>query len=188
MAAGIPVYKLVRTLAHIYVYRLDVKAYKVKVVLRFLNVQCNKYFRRLARVGAPNDDLRTARLVATCTYSLNAFAHAMDRDFAHPSPEQIDHAQRVGETFLASYSALARHFLEQRRLLFKLRQKLHYLEHIILDQYPLLNPRACQNWLDEDWVGKVMRTAGMTHPLSMPISTLLRLRLGYASVWNQLRQ
>ena len=68
--------------------------------------------------------------------------------------------QAVGSAFLASYEHLAQEALQRGEKLFKLRPKIHQLDHIITDSTRRRSGRnygwdTC--WYDEDWVKYAMK-------------------------------
>ena len=57
--------------------------------------------------------------------------------------------------YRTSYNELACWALDQQRLLYPVRPKMHQFEHICLDVAPLINPRFVQCIMDEDLMRRV---------------------------------
>ena len=72
-----------------------------------------------------------------------------------------DTLEVLGFAFLRVFLSMARGSLEQHKLLFKVRPKLHLLCHVFRSKR-LVNPARYSTWMDEDFLRKASRTMGLT--------------------------
>ena len=158
--------------------RLDMKAYKTKIVLRFICEEVGIW-----AIGGEG----STRVLNSCVFGLCDLVHRLDTGGIVLSADDAAAAQRSGKLFLRSYSFLASEALAEGRALFKLRPKIHYLSHVIYDCLPTLNPRFAQNFLDEDFVGKVVKAAALCHPRTVPLRCLQRIKFAYIRHWRRAR-
>ena len=94
--------------------------------------------------------------LAACTWSAQVFSGCLMNGGLFLTPGERNTALSTGRLFLSSYLRLCNEALENEELLFKMRPKYHYLEHL-LDQLAVpgdavRNPAAAATFMDEDWV------------------------------------
>jgi hypothetical protein len=121
-------------------------------------------------------------------WAFSALISAWDK--SGPILRGNEHAAALdfGTRFLTSYENLAGWALSCNTPLFKLRPKTHYATHLIYDSMRLINPRVTSNFMDEDFIGKVVKTAALTHPRTMPLRCLERLLYEYNRQWNRIQR
>lgn len=94
-------------------------------------------------------------------------------------------AQESGRIFLLSFAAMARHYIDIGEARYKLRPKLHYIDHILENLTNRQNPRVLSNFLDEDFMGKIVKLARKQHR-SCVISRTLQLYLVHVRrLWRE---
>ncbi|CAE7241970.1 unnamed protein product [Symbiodinium sp. CCMP2592] len=135
-----------------------VKASKARVLLAFT---CH-FDMALDQEGANSHALLRQRMVWNLDSALSIFGTASR---PHAATSDVHLGCRRFTTFLLSYQKLALNALQQQRLLFKLRPKLHYLQHLILDtQQTELNAMAMSNFGDEDHMKVLKSVSHACHP------------------------
>ena len=83
----------------------------------------------------------------------------------HLDPEQALEGCWLFRTFLLTYQHLASASHRNGWLLFKLRPKLHYSDHLIEETLATrLNPMALANFEDESFMKHMKAVAAATHP------------------------
>lgn len=86
-----------------------------------------------------------------------------------------------------SYVALAKGAVERRELIWPLRPKLHALCHVISGvQADCRNPKYFACFLDEDFLGKVVRVAAKCHRTTVCRAVLQRYLVRMARRWQGL--
>ena len=157
----------------------------MKLVLKWIEHEVVKWERRTARSEDGGTHDGEARLVVCCMHAFNAFCSTADMMGPHPDESGGILGSRYGETFVLSYQHLAARSLNSGMCLFKLRPKTHYLTHVVYDTFRKYNPKKTSTWMDEDFMGKVTKVAGMCHPRTVSLRTLERMRVQYAYVWRR---
>ena len=160
------------------------KAYTVKIVLRWLNHEANKHSRRQVR-AVGQDAAHEASLLASCTFAFNEFVHVMDENGPHLHVSAKQRGKTMGTFFLQLYQLLASRAVGRGRALFKIRPKTHYLSHLVYDVLPKFNPRRRANRMDEDFMGKATKVASLCHPRMVPLRSFQRMQLQYADTWSK---
>ena len=109
-----------------------------------------------------------SRVRASMLYSLDASLSVCGAgNRPHLWNEQKLEACWLLRTFLLAYQHLASLALRERRLLYKLRPKLHYTDHLERETYfSGLNPMQVANFEDESFMGHMKHTVAATHPRS----------------------
>lgn len=112
----------------------------------------------------------------------------MDRNGPAIVGAELAEFLHAGDVFFMSYGKLVGIVFAQGRPLFALRCKHHYSMHLVYDQTRIMNGRCASNFMDEDFVGKAVKVAALTHPRNMPRRTLQRLLYVYRSSWDRKRK
>jgi hypothetical protein len=97
--------------------------------------------------------------------------------------EQGDEAYKLGRTHLESYVKLTALAMASHALRWKVRPKMHYLDHCMRDVRCLLNPRFFQCFLEEDSMGRVARLSAQVHRTVVGTRTLMRYSILLAVRW-----
>ena len=67
------------------------------------------------------------------------------------SRQETDESIALGRLWLQAYQKLAHESQSSQRLLWRIRPKLHYCDHLLSHtQATMANPEAYANWIDED--------------------------------------
>ena len=134
------------------------------------------------------EDLCHAQLRATMAWCLSG---ALSLWYQGPRPtltqEQAERSAWLGRRHLRCYAKLALGALESKRLLYKLRPKHHYMEHL-LDEVERLhrNPMAQSNFIDEDNM-KILKLVSLAcHPRTVKTTWARRYILKKAMCWLRL--
>ncbi|CAE7313361.1 unnamed protein product [Symbiodinium sp. CCMP2592] len=97
------------------------------------------------------------------------------------SPADTEAVVESGYAFLMRYSALVRKCYDRSLSLFKLRPKIHYLNHVFLRTYQewlsngsAINPFAEATFMSEDFVGRAARVSRRVSPRAVAVKTLQR--------------
>jgi len=159
---------------------LDVKAAYIKLFIMFLASE-------LYYASTSGDE--ELCIANACIYHLAQFISVLSQSSMWLSEPQADLAMHHGLSFLYVYRSLAARAikLEQRR--YKLRPKLHYLHHTILEL-----PITRQNhffatcFLDEDFMGKVKALASKCHRTTVVVRCMQRYLMLLGVRWIALRK
>ena len=140
---------------------------------------------KIARSDRPIVDLQHAQLRATMVWNLSAALSIWYRG-SRPTltQEQAEQSAEFGRNHLRTYALLALKAAESERLLYKLRPKHHYMEHL-LDEVERLhrNPMAQSNFLDEDNM-KVLKGVSLAcHPRTVKTTWARRYILKKTTLW-----
>jgi hypothetical protein len=125
--------------------------------------------------------------VSTCVWALAHALWTLDMAGWMLTEEEADQFVDSGNLFLACYVHLAADAVRQGRRTFKLRPKLHAFHHIVLrieTRQSLQNPRFHQNFMDEDFVGRMCKLARSTHQRTVAARSLQRWLLMLAVRWH----
>ena len=97
------------------------------------------------------------------------------------SSEHSEAVFQSGHAVLMRYSALVQKCYDRSLCLFKLRPKIHYLNHVFLRVYQewlrdgfAVNPLAEATFMSEDFVGKTARVSRRVSPRAVALKTLQR--------------
>jgi hypothetical protein len=136
----------------------------------------------------PAEDHCHAQLRATMVWNLSA---ALSIWYQGPRPkltqEQAEESVRLARVHLWCYAKLAEKALASKRLLYKVRPKHHYWEHM-LDEVERLhaNPMAQSNFIDEDNM-KVLKNVSLAcHARTVKTTWARRYVLKKAMCWLRL--
>ena len=156
--------------------QLQAKAYNTKVVLFFTAAEC-----LAAAVGAGSYEQQRA----TAVWGLASRLHLMGTADIIMTATEAEAACRAGHSYLVCYSNLARLCLHQRRCAYKVRPKMHYFQHMLLEMRATrINPRAVYCMHDEDFMGKISKIAAKVHRSTVAKMTLFRYRLLLCQRWG----
>jgi hypothetical protein len=130
----------------------------------------------LAQYPLLGTTLWAAHTFFTLQFQMRAFLPAAD----------LAQLGRIGRIFADGYETLAAQAMDAGQLLFRIRPKYHLVLHIILSvtaEHPCFrrsgrNPHCNAAWLDEDFIGKIMRIMAKTHPRTVQVDALVRWLAG----------
>ena len=93
---------------------------------------------------------------------------------------EMAEAHVLGQYFLRSYVALHQQYRNHCTFaLFNCRPKLHLLAHVVQDlSHSPRNRLVDAVWMDENWIGEIIRLARKTHAKKTHSSTLMRYTAG----------
>ena len=88
-----------------------------------------------------------------CTWAASLFSGCLSHAGTFMMAEERETALIAGQFFIHTYLLMANAALAADQLLFKVRPKIHYLQHL-LEQLQTCNrkPNFGATWMDEDWV------------------------------------
>ncbi len=156
---------------------LDAKAAHVKLYMMFL---ASELF--IATCALDDYELRT---VSVCMYHGAHMIHTMQSASFVLKPWESDLLYQHGTKFLITYRYLARLTLCVGKRRYRLRPKLHYIHHTLLDAltWPV-NPGFLTCFLDEDFMGKVKSIASKCHKRQVSARTLQRYKIILTRRWR----
>ena len=103
------------------------------------------------------------------------------------TPEIIQQVVTVGGFFQKCYLRLA---VQYQRfcpyLLFNVRPKFHLLTHFLCSCEKIRNPLCSSTWMDETWIGQIMKLASKCHKRTMQLTTLQRYYTGQRNKFGTL--
>ncbi len=100
----------------------------------------------------------------------------------------MERAPSSGRMFLLCYADMARYWnVDKGEARYKLRPKLHYIDHILEDLASRENPRLLSNFLDEDFMGKLVKLARMQHRSAVVPRTLQLYIAHIREMWRDHR-
>ena len=123
-------------------------------------------------------------LAATCLWALDSWIQITDSSGMILSEAQAEECMRLGRIHLKSDVSLAKTAFDAHVLRWKVRPKLHYLDHWFRAQVNLLNPRIFQCYGEEDLMGRVARLAAQVHRNVVGHRTLMRYCLLLSCRWH----
>eukprot|EP00969_Alexandrium_andersonii_P340743 15061149-Alexandrium_andersonii.AAC.1 len=105
-----------------------------------------------------------SQLRSTCANSLAMLVHTIDTAGMWMSPEQRSTAYTAGRRFLQTYQSLAAKNFEARVCNYKLRPKMHFFQHVVLNfKTSSANPKYHQTFMDEDMMGRLSKLYRRVH-------------------------
>ncbi|CAE7351165.1 unnamed protein product [Symbiodinium sp. CCMP2592] len=87
--------------------------------------------------------------------------------------------------FRASYNYCAYDACGRSKMLFKLRPKIHRLEHLVYDQTAVTCPLRTSTYGDEDMVGRIKMSAALCHPQGLGLQVLYRYAAYVGARWHR---
>ena len=157
----------------------DAKAAQIKMVLLFLADET-----ALAVSSELHTDDEIA-LAAGCFCALAAWIHCLDHAGIILTDRQKSNCLHYGRVHLQMYKALALRAVETGAKRWKVRPKMHYLDHTMREVQSGLNPRFFQCFLDEDYIGKIIRIASRCHRSKISINVLRRYMVLLEQRWSR---
>lgn len=107
---------------------------------------------------------REHKLRAWCIFGLSDALFVFDKAGVLLTQEEADRAFRSGRTCLVTWQELACLAIDKGETNYKLRPKGHYVDHILHDMHKSReNPRVLSNFMDEDFIGKIVAQAKQQH-------------------------
>lgn len=129
------------------------------------------------------------QVLATSCYGLQRATEIMDRGSLVFSSEEAIEASSWLFGHLETYHWLAAYFYERRHLLFKVRCKTHYLQHVAEDILQLrLNPCLFHTWDEESFLGKIKCFAVRCHGATCSQRVFMRYLLCMSIFLEDLRK
>lgn len=148
------------------------KAWHTAVVIQYL-----------ANLFSVQDVHQVEADVKLACWTANQFFHLLTdcrKESVWLEPDQASQAQILGESFLKTYVGLHNKYHGRSNFkLFNCRPKLHLMAHMVatFENSPR-NPLMDAVWMDENWIGQVLKLARKTHCRRTHVSTLLRYTAG----------
>jgi hypothetical protein len=136
----------------------------------------HKWLAHLASSNFIADDM-----VATAVWASNELLETVVGGPNFLTTAAASWAHTCGMLYLFSYVRLATVALEARKTRWFVRPKFHMSHHIILSlnsRRSKRNPHLDAVWMDEDFVGKMMRLLRLIHPMRRSLRTLQRYLVG----------
>ncbi|CAE7216894.1 unnamed protein product [Symbiodinium sp. CCMP2456] len=131
------------------------------------------------RATVQNDEI--LRLILAASKAMGHVISTSLRAEYFMSPGHTETVLQSGYAFLMDYSALVSKCYDRALCLFKLRPKIHYLNHIFLRIYEewlsegfAVNPLAEATFMSEDFVGRAARVSRRVSTRAVAIKTLQR--------------
>ena len=151
--------------------------------------QCKSIFMWLSRRSSqrliPSQASELQRLRATALWSLRRFVDVCDSGGLFLTVEATTDACSAGWLFLRSYQKLAASTFTQQLALYKLRPKLHFFGHLLLDlQQSRENPKIYELFAQEDFMQKVRLMGRSRHSTEMHNTIHQRWCIFYAHRWH----
>ena len=148
------------------------KAWHTAVVIQYL-----------ANLFSVQDVHQVEADVKLACWTANQFFHLLTdcrKESVWLEPDQASQAQILGESFLKTYVGLHNKYHGRSNFkLFNCRPKLHLMAHMVANfENSPRNPLMDAVWMDENWIGQVLKLARKTHCRRTHVSTLLRYTAG----------
>lgn len=148
------------------------KAWHTAVVIQYL-----------ANLFSVQDVHQVETDVKLACWTANQFFHLLTdcrKESVWLEPDQASQAQILGENFLKTYVGLHNKYHGRSNFkLFNCRPKLHLMAHMVANfENSPRNPLMDAVWMDENWIGQVLKLARKTHCRRTHVSTLLRYTAG----------
>lgn len=156
----------------------DGKAAQIKMVILFL---ADEFALAVSSELCTNLEIQMA---AACFWALAAWIHILDHAGIILTGEQKEACLKHGRMHLRIYKALALHAVECGARRWKIRPKMHYLDHTFREVSNGLNPRFFQCFLDEDFVGKMVGIAMRCHRSTVSFNLLRRYMVLLDKRWS----
>ena len=150
---------------------------------------CKAIFMWVSRRSAQRFDASTAsplqRLRATALWSLRKFVDTCDHASLFLTEAEASDACWCGWVFLRAYQRMACVCKAQKLCLFKLRSKLHYFAHLLLDlRRSRENPSRYQLFIQEDYMQRVKLLGKALHAKGMEKTIAHRWCIFFAHRWH----
>lgn len=155
------------------------KAWHTAVVIQYL-----------ANLFSVQDVHQVEADVKLACWTANQFFHLLTdcrKESVWLEPDQASQARILGESFLKTYVGLHNKYHGRSNFkLFNCRPKLHLMAHMVANfENSPRNPLMDAVWMDENWIGQVLKLARKTHCRRTHVSTLLRYTAGPCWImWN----
>ena len=129
-------------------------------------------------------------MAGLCVYELAMLVWTLNRCGMWLSEADAEIAFGHGDRFLKLYRHLALAALAGGKCRWRLRPKMHYVHHTILELRvpPRQNPFFATCFLDEDFVGKISKLASQTHRAGVEMRTIQRYLVLLGQRWLSLRR
>ena len=143
---------------------LFAKAADCAAILQYVNYKLQEHF-----------DVSEYPSLVACVWAANTFSGCIMSGGVQLTQPERDTVYHAGMMFLETYVSLGHEALERGELYFKVRPKLHYLQHIIESVlYTQRKPRLGATYMDEDWVRHAMATTRMMSHRTCALNVLRR--------------
>lgn len=146
------------------------KAADVKWMVAYLGAKAPGWFNA---PGASQWD----KIAAGAAWALASAVAVLDHADMWLSPDEARAAATYGLLFMQCYMGLAAQALAEGACLWKVRPKLHAFHHVLLSLESgttRLNPRFVQNFVDEDFIGRMATIWRAPHSHTVALRTLER--------------
>lgn len=99
---------------------------------------------------------RILNILAVCAYHLQRFIELLDTAGLILNEDEAAEASRCLQIHLKSYAVLAEHYFKLRIMMYKIRCKSHYLEHVALEvKVCRVNQNLFHTFQEESFLGKI---------------------------------
>lgn len=124
-------------------------------------------------------------LLITCLWSCNNFLGLLQFSRCRSvllAEDEVRQVVEIGNLYLRSYlKAHVKYRQYCTYLLFNLRPKWHLLSHFLQSCERIRNPLCSSTWMDESWIGAMMRLASKCHKKTVQNTALQRYCTGPCS-------
>ena len=126
-----------------------------------------------------------AQLRATCNFAFVKFITILDGGGLFVMDPDRDNAVKWGKAYLLCYQALAATAYEAELCLYKIRPKMHYFAHLLIELgLSGENPRRYDLFGAESFMGKIRKLGSQCHRANMPLRILHRYLLFLGHRWR----
>ena len=139
----------------------------------------------LSDLSARHSRTAHGQLRATCVSAAASLHHVLEMGSQFLTRAEVIDAQRMGETFLLSYSELASSAARRGVCNYKLLPKHHFYDHIVEDLSSRENPRYLHCFADEDFMGKISRIVGRCHRGTCVRNCFRKYSLKLTRMWRR---
>ena len=130
-----------------------------------------------------------SRMRATMAWNLSRFVAILDAEPLFLSDDAAFAACHHGHAFLICYQQLAFDAIVAKVAAYKLRPKLHYFAHTVLELIVTFeNPRRQDLFAAEDFIGRIKKIGSKCHRSTTPLRVCQHILLALGQRWAQLRR
>lgn len=134
------------------------KAAHVVPIIHYLAWKTRDVLSRRDPITDPLGEVR-----AWCAFGIADLLHVMSDSSVLLSDDSVVRAQTSGRLFLLSWQTMAADAISSGLCCYKIRPKHHYIAHILDRLVSRENVRVLSNFLQEDFIGKIVKLAKRQH-------------------------
>ena len=140
-------------------------------------------------VEETGEELVHAQVRASMCWALSTAVSIWSRGSRpYLTPEEADRSTELGRIYIKLYSWLASEALARGQLLWKLRPKYHYMQHMLDEvERTHANPMSQSNFLDEDHMKRLRGATVYCHPGTVKLTWARRYVLKRVLTWRRLQ-